>query len=208
MCILECAPGNAKKRLGVPLEVAMTEEEIIERIKEQEDIGMEALADRYKKLLVYIISGILGARADDIEECVNDTYLKIWRNVDKFDFSRASLTTYLKVIARNTAINRLRDVRRHELCRADVELSQCADAVVDISANVEDAILQKERAEWLNEFIRELPEKERELMLRKYFYLQPSKQIASAMGMTVNAVDTKLSRLRGRARDFLKLQDT
>ena len=89
-----------------------------------------------------------------------------------------------------------------------MELSQCADVVVDSSADVEDAILKKERAEWLNEFIRELPKKEQELMLRKYFYLQPSKQIASAMGMTVNAVDTKLSRLRGRARDFLKLQDT
>ena len=93
----------------------MTEEDIIELIKSQENAGMEALADKYGKLLSYIISGILGKRPDDIEECVNDTYLKIWRNVDNFDFSRASLTTYLKVIARNTAINRLRDVRTGSL---------------------------------------------------------------------------------------------
>lgn len=186
----------------------MTEEEIIERIKGQEDIGMEALIDKYKKLLIYIISGILGARADDIEECVNDTYLKIWRNVDKFDFSRASLTTYLKVIARNTAINRLRDVRRHELRRADMELSECGDVAADVSASVENTILQKECVKQLNKFIRELPKKEQELMIRKYFYLQSSKQIASAMGMTVNAVDTKLSRLRGKIRNFLKLEDT
>ena len=186
----------------------MTEEEIIERIKRQEDTGMEALADRYGKLLVYIISGILGKREDDIEECVNDTYLKVWRSADHFDFARASLTTFLKVIARNTAINRLRDVRRHELCRADVEFSECEDLVADGSADVESAILQKERTEQLNQFIRELPKKEQELMLRKYFYLQSSKQIAFAMGMTVNAVDTKLSRLRGKAREFLKLEDT
>ena len=98
----------------------MTEEDIIELIKSQENAGMEALADKYGKLLSYIISGILGKRPDDIEECVNDTYLKIWRNVDNFDFSRASLTTYLKVIARNTAINRLRDVRRREEFCAEI----------------------------------------------------------------------------------------
>ena len=57
----------------------MTEEDIIELIKSQENAGMEALADKYGKLLSYIISGILGKRPDDIEECVNDTYLKIWR---------------------------------------------------------------------------------------------------------------------------------
>ena len=50
----------------------MTEEDIIELIKSQENAGMEALADKYGKLLSYIISGILGKRPDDIEECVND----------------------------------------------------------------------------------------------------------------------------------------
>lgn len=182
----------------------MTEEEIIERIKKQDNEGLEALAAKYEKLLTYIISGILGKRADDIEECLNDTYLKAWRSVEKFDFSRASLVTYLKVIARNTALNRLRDVRRHEEQRMDGELSEFADSVADASVNVEWEILRKERTAQLNGVIRALPDKERELMLRKYFYLQSSKTIALAMGMTVNAVDTKLSRLRGKVREAFR----
>ena len=92
----------------------MIEQEIVELIRIQDNAGMAALAEKYGKLLRYIIQGILGNRQDDIEECVNDTYLKIWRNVQQFDFDRASLATYLKVIARNTALNRLRDVKRHE----------------------------------------------------------------------------------------------
>ena len=185
----------------------MTEEDIIELIKSQENAGMEALADKYGKLLSYIISGILGKRPDDIEECVNDTYLKIWRNVDNFDFSRASLTTYLKVIARNTAINRLRDVRRREEFCADGEFAQLLDSCAD-TADVEGELLKKERMGQINDFVRELPKKEWELMLRRYFYLQSSKQIAFALGMTVNAVDTKLSRLRMKARDALLSPDT
>lgn len=178
----------------------MTEEEIIELIKKQEDAGLEVLAEKYGRLLTYIISGILGERADDIEECVNDTYLKVWRNVESFDFARASLATYLKVVARNTALNRLRDVKRHEECRAGQEISELADTVADLSGNVENAVLKKERAKQLNQLVGALPDKERELMLRKYFYLQSSKTIAMAMGMTVNAVDTKLSRLRQKVR--------
>lgn len=178
----------------------MTEEEIIELIKRQEDAGLALLAERYGKLLTYIISGILRERAGDIEECVNDTYMKVWRNAEKFDFGRASLVTYLKVIARNTALNRLRDVKRHEEYRAGEELSEFADTVADAAASVENAVLRRERARLLGDVLRSLPDKERELMLRKYFYLQSSKTIAVAMGMTVNAVDTKLSRLRGKMR--------
>lgn len=178
----------------------MTQEEIIELIKKQEDAGLEVLAEKYGRLLTYIISGILGERAADVEECVNDTYLKVWRSVESFDFARASLVTYLKVIARNTAINRLRDVRRHEECRAGCEFYELADTVPDASENVENAVLKKERTKQLGMVIQALPDKERELMLRKYFYLQSSKTIAMAMGMTVNAVDTKLSRLRGKVK--------
>lgn len=185
---------------GVPLEVAMTEEEIVELIKRQEDAGLTALTEKYGRLLTYIIAGILKERTGDVEECLNDTYWKIWRNVEKFDFTKASLVTYLKVIARNTALNRLRDVRRHEECRAGEELSTFADTVADHSQSVENAVLRGERIRQLGMVIRTLPEKERELMLRKYFYLQSSKAIAVAMGMTVNAVDTKLSRLRGKVK--------
>lgn len=178
----------------------MTEEEIIELIKRQEDAGLAILAQQYGKLLTYIISGILKERAGDIEECVNDTYVKVWRNVEKFDFGRASLVTYLKVIARNTALNRLRDVKRHEDYRAGAEISEFSDTVADAAGSVENAVLRKERARLLGNLIQGLPDRERELMLRKYFYLQSSKTIATAMGMTVNAVDTKLSRLRGKMR--------
>lgn len=178
----------------------MSEEEIVERIRNQDETGLSLLAERYEKLLVYIISGILGNRIGDIEECVNDTYLKFWRHAAEFDLGRASLVTYLKVIARNTALNRLRDTKRHEENRYAEDISEFADTCADSRQNVEELTLRKEHTAALNRVIRELPEKEREMMLRRYYYLQSTKTIAKAMGMTVNAVDTKLSRLRVRMR--------
>ena len=44
--------------------------------------------------------------------------------------------------------------------------------------------------------LKNLKKKDKELVLRRFYYLQSTKQIALAMKMTENAVDSKLSRLR------------
>lgn len=179
----------------------MTEEELIQMIKEQREESLNLLAERYEKVLLYVISGILGNRAEDIEECLNDTWLKLWRNIEQYDFNKASLGTWLKVIARNTALNRLRDVKRHEDNRySDEDISDVPN-LADAKHSVEDQAERSERAARLNDIVRSLPEKERELMIRRYYYNQSSKHIASVMGMTVNAVDSKLSRLRTKMRE-------
>jgi RNA polymerase sigma-70 factor (ECF subfamily) len=50
-----------------------------------------------------------------------------------------------------------------------------------------------------------LNKKDHELVIRRYFYLQSSKDIAIAMKMTVTAVDSRLSRLRNKMKqDFEK----
>lgn len=176
----------------------MTDEAIIELLRNEREEGIKELADKYEKLLVHIVLGILGGRPQDIEECINDTYLKLWGSIGSFDMSKASLKTYLKVIARNTALNRLRDLCRKEEKELPDDLSEIAKEYVDQSRNVEAQVLRKEDFSKLGEIIRELNEKDRELVIRKYFYLQSAKQIAQALEMSAAAVDTRLSRLRIR----------
>lgn len=174
----------------------LTDKEILDLILKDEEKGLSFLAEKYEKLLIYIVAGILGNRTRDVEECVNDTYLKFWRNARTYDMEKASVATYLKVIARNTAINRLRDIRRHEEKTYSEDISDIAAAYSDFNQNIENKIENKEKAEHLSKVIALLQDKDRELILRKYFYTQSSKVIADAMNMTVTAVDSRLSRLR------------
>ena len=92
----------------------MSDEKILKLLQAQNEEGITAIADKYEKLLKYVASNILGDRTRDIEECVNDTYYKIWKNSNNFDFNKASLKTYLKVIVRNTALNKLRELKKSE----------------------------------------------------------------------------------------------
>ena len=183
----------------------MTDEAIIGLLMHSRDDGIRALADQYEKLLIHIVVGILGGRPQDVEECVNDTYLKFWSSMDSFDAQKASLKTYLKVIARNTALNRLRDLSRKEETELPADLSEIAKEYADQSRNVEAHILKQEDFGRLGEIIRGLNERDRELVIRKYFYLQSSGTIARALGISRPAVDTRLSRLRVRMkREFEK----
>ena len=181
--------------------VILTDEEILTLICKKNELGLSMMAEKYEKLLIYIAAGILGNHVRDIEECVNDTYLKFWRNAENYDIKQASLSTYLKVIVRNTAINKLRDLKRHEDKLYSDDVSDIANAVTDHNQNIENQMVRKENVKKLNGIIASLPERDRELVIRKYFYLQSSKIIAKAMNMTVTAVDSRLSRLRTKVKN-------
>lgn len=176
----------------------MRDDKIVQLLCKREEEGLTALAEKYEKLLVYIASGILKNRVNDVEECINDTYFKVWDHIYSFDLKRASLKTYLKVIVRNTALNRLRDISRREERLPKEALGELADRYIDYRQNVEEQIISKEDLQWMNEMLLSLQKKDRELMLRRYFYMETSKEIAETMKMSVNAVDTKLSRLRAK----------
>lgn len=174
----------------------MRDRKIIKLIEKRDEKGLEALSEKYEKLLNYIATGILGSNVEDIEECVNDTYLKIWNHIHEFDLEKASFKTYLSVIVRNTSINRLRKISRMEGVSQKEELSELAADYVDQRQNVEAALESKENMQALTKVIEGLKKKDKEMVLRRYYYMQSSKEIAFQMGMSVNAVDSKLSRLR------------
>lgn len=178
----------------------MTDEEILSLVLKKNELGLSMMAEKYEKLLVYIATGILGNRTRDIEECVNDAYLKFWKNAETYDYKKASLPTYLKVIVRNTAINRLRDTKRHEDKTHAEDVSEFASAISDTSQNIETIMERRENIKCLNKIIANLSKKDQELMIRKYFYVQSSKVIAQAMTMSVTAVDSRLSRLRTKVK--------
>ena len=54
----------------------------------------------------------------------------------------------------------------------------------------------QEEVQALSNILKELKKKDKEMVIRRFYYLQSTRQIAAAMKMSENAVDSKLSRLR------------
>ncbi|MDO5346158.1 MAG: sigma-70 family RNA polymerase sigma factor [Lachnospiraceae bacterium] len=177
------------------------DQDIIELLAAKDQKAIELTAERYGKLLRYIIASILGEREENVEECLNDVYLKLWTKGQGYDYTKASLKTYLKVIARNTALNSLRQRKRlEEMECMDME-DTLRDDYIDYSQNVENRVVLQEEVRALERVLKKLKKKDRELVLRRYYYLQSVKQIAAAMEMSENALNSRLSRLRGKLKE-------
>lgn len=75
---------------------------------------------------------------------------------------------------------------------------------IDYRQNLEQKVIFQEEVQTLNQILHELRHKDKELVLRRFYYLQSTKQIAAAMEMSENAVDSKLSRLRRKIKRRFK----
>ena len=79
------------------------------------------------------------------------------------------------------------------------ELGECIPA----SGRVEHELEQKELAATIDRFLRTLPEKDCNLFLRRYWYIDSISVIADRYGMKENTVKSILFRTREKLRKFL-----
>lgn len=164
----------------------MEDRHIADLIQSDQEEGIAKLQKDYSGLIHYIVSGILKDRSE-IEECVSDIYLKVWKSVDSYSPEKGRFSTWLTVITRNTALNYHK--RQHW---NNVELNE---EIAD-TASPENDVLRREEVETLKNVIKTLSSEEQQIFYRKYYYLQLTATIAKEMGLTERSVEGKLYRMR------------
>lgn len=156
---------------------------------------MADLLLHYGPLMRYIIAPIL-PNPQDREDCLSEVTLRIWEKIDQFDPRRGSWNAWLTAITRNTALNHARKAQGSSA----EELPEDTPAA---GHTPEEAVLQRERQEAVRDALERLPYRDRILFYRKYYYMQPTAQIAAELGMTERAVEGKLYRLKKQLRKML-----
>lgn len=167
--------------------------ELVRAMKGRESDALARFQTAYTPLIRYIIAPILPDEADR-EECLADVVLRAWEAIDTYDPHRSALTTWLTVLARNTALNRRRDTAKWT---GHAPLDE-AGAVPDPGDTPEQAVLRSERVQAVRRAIAALSSRDRGLFYRKYYYYQPTAQIAAELGLSQRAVEGRLYRIRKR----------
>lgn len=85
----------------------MTDRELLELIYQDEIAGISSLIDTYSALIYNMVSQVLSSVGtdDDAEECVADSFMAFYNNIDDVDLERADIKGYLGVLAKRRAIN-------------------------------------------------------------------------------------------------------
>lgn len=174
----------------------MEDVQLVQALQARQNGAMEQFQTAYTPLLRYIIAPIL-ADERDREECLSDVLLRVWDSISTFDPKRAALTTWLTHLTRNAALNRRRSNERRR------DSGSLEETAPDTADGPEQALLKAETAQAMWAAVERLGRKDRELFLRKYYYYQPTAQIAAESGLTVRAVEGKLYRIRKHLREEL-----
>ena len=163
------------------------------------DEQMLAFAVRkYSKLLWKIPASILinAASAPDVEECIADVFIYLWQHPEKYDPDKAKLSSWLSMIARSKAIDRYRQiVKKRELPIEEIAVESL------ICAEITETDAEKEK---LLSCIEELDEKEKELIIRRYYYEQKPAEIAVVLDIPKKQVENKLYYVKQKLKKMME----
>jgi len=180
----------------------MTDEQIIELYWQRSELAIAATDDKYGKICHGIAYRILSDR-EDSEECVNDSYLRLWNNIPP---QRPRVfSAFLGKIVRNLALNRYeaRSASKRgggEVPLALEELSGCIPGGEDLSSRLEGKMLRQ----IISDHISGMKPEERAIFLLRYWELQPVAQIAKLCRCSESKVKMSLHRSRQKLRAVLE----
>ena len=156
---------------------------------------------KYGRLLHSIAWNLLQSR-EDAEECVNDTYLRAWEAIPPA--RPGAFRTWLGQITRNLSLDRWKSRRAEKRGGgAEALLGELEDCL-PAPGGPERAAEDRELAERLNVFLRQLSQEARAMFLRRYWYGESVAEIAAALGCGEGKVKSSLFRSRRALRAFLE----
>ena len=174
----------------------MPEKEILHLLQSADPRSAEVLLRHYGPLMTYVISPIL-QNQQDREECLSEAVMRILQKISLYDPEKGSWTAWVTSVTRSVALNKVRANRKHP------QTEELAENLASAQPTPEEEMLRRERQQELRCALEKLPAGDRLLFYRKYYYLQPTAQIARETGMSERAVEGRLYRIKRRLRKEL-----
>ena len=112
-----------------------------------------------------------------------------------------TLKSFLCVIAKHKSIDLFRK-KSKEFRNISVDDEE-ANVVLSDSINIEEEYIISEQKRMLLDAVNKLGEPDHEIIVRKYYFGESSKQISARLSMTVSAIDTRSSRALVKLRKLL-----
>jgi len=153
---------------------------------------------KYNNQIRIIVTKILNAanQFNDIEDCVNTVYLDLMEKLQQYNETRGSMSAFVTVIARSTALSYCRSNMRKP---AELIGNDKIDLITE-PVEFEDEIEFKMLVESI---LAKLKQKERDLFAMRYILYYSSEETAKALNISRNAVDVRVNRLKRKIKNFL-----
>jgi len=180
---------------------------LVRRARQGDEEAFGELLERHQARVYNHALRLMG-NPQDAEEVLQDTFVQVFRNLEKFE-GRSRFSTWLYRIATNEALMRLRKARRkREVFLEDTtegERERCREGMRVLARSPLDDVLDEEIRNQLARLLAELPEEYRAVFAMRDIDGFSNAEVAEVLGITVAAVKSRLHRSRLYLRDRLSL---
>ena len=183
----------------------MEDSQIIELFLDRDENAVVQTEQKYTNYCRSIASNILGTR-EDTDEALNDTWLAAWNCIPPH--TPSCLRTFLGRLTRNISLNKLRSENTQKRGSAEVRVVfEEVEEWLASDQDIEREISERALADTINEFLDGLNDTERNVFVRRYWYIQPISEIAEHHGFSESKVKSMLFRIRKKLYKRLKKEN-
>jgi RNA polymerase sigma-70 factor (ECF subfamily) len=189
---------------------ALTDAEIMLRVREGDDQGFNYLIEKYRNPIIHFMFRMVHNQAV-AEELAQEVFLRVYRSRQTYR-AEARFTTWLYRIATNLGVNYARDTKYERtaqnvyLDQPDPETGTTPD-VADATPSIEQDLVRDERMHAIRQHVMALPERQRTAVLMHKYQGMDYKQIGDVLKLSESATKSLLFRayqtLRERLKEFV-----
>lgn len=164
----------------------MTDGELISRVSKQDRQAFDLFYDRYSQIIFNLCVRILRDAAE-AEDVLQEIFVQIWREAERFDPTRASAKTWLFTIARSRALDRYRS-------RKTVKQRLDDDAADDLSsvAVQEDFQHSSLMQQYVEKALQQLTPEQKKVLEMSYYEGLTQEEIAEKLGEPLGTIKSRI----------------
>ena len=160
----------------------VTDSMLISRIRGGDQDALAALHDRYAQVVYSVALRVL-RDTGQAEDVTQEIFFQLWRNPDSFSAARGSLSTWLLVVARNRAIDHLRQRRPAE---------PVDEVVIASTTNLQSEAERSIMMQRVRGILGDLPREQQDSLQMAFFDGLSHSEIAEKTGQPLGTVKTRI----------------
>jgi RNA polymerase sigma factor (sigma-70 family) len=174
---------------------------LLAKIAQQDQVAFSQLYDCFAGLVFSIAYRILASK-EEAEEVVLDVFNQVWLTADRYDRERGRVDTWLSLLARSRALDRLRKLQRQS---RTVEASEQVAKLQPQGCNQpETDLLQQDQRERVQQALSKIPQEQRLVLELAYFQGMTHPEIAQETGQALGTIKTRIRLGLGKLRGILQ----
>ena len=175
-----------------------SEESLVRRLQNGEVDAFDTLFERFRRKLLAYVRGLVGD-AQQSEDIVQETFVELAKKIQKIQ-PKKGVGPWLYRVARNRAIDLLRHRRFEVLPGEEYFGEQRSNLASDTEDAPDEQLIAKEKQSEIRKMLASLPQKERDLLMLRFYgdlsFAEIAKVVRRPLGTVLWQVRKSLGTLR------------